>query len=158
VTFVDDYAHIPGELTAALATAATGRFDRVVAVFQPHRYSRTATLWPLFADAFVDADVVVITDVYAAGETPRPGVSGELVVHAVLDAHPRARVVYLPRRDDLVRFLTSELRAGDVCLTLGAGDITTLGADVLAFWQGVREPTPGTDETVGVTAPQKGSR
>jgi len=150
VTFVDDYAHIPGELTAALATAATGRFDRVVAVFQPHRYSRTATLWRSFADAFVDAEVVVLTDVYAAGEAPRPGVSGELIVDAVLDAHPRARVVYLPRRDDLVAFLTSELRAGDVCLTLGAGDITTLSADVLASWRGVREPTAGSGETVGV--------
>lgn len=158
VTFVDDYAHIPGELSAALATAAAGGFARVVAVFQPHRYSRTATLWPLFADAFVDADVIVLTDVYAAGETPRPGVSGELVVHAVLDAHPRARVVYLPRRDDLVGFLASELRAGDVCLTLGAGDITTLGTDVVACWQGVREPTGGSDETVRVTAPHQSSR
>ncbi len=138
VTFVDDYAHIPGELTAALATAAAGGFDRVVAVFQPHRFSRTATLWAEFRDAFVDADVVVLTDVYAAGEAPRPGVSGDLLVHAVLDAHPRTRVVYLPRRDDLVAFLAGELREGDICLTLGAGDITTLAGDVLAHWEGVR--------------------
>lgn len=146
VTFVDDYAHVPGELTAALATAADGGFDRVVAVFQPHRYSRTATLWHTFADAFVDADVVVLTDVYAAGEDPRPGVSGELLVRAVLDAHPRARVVYLPRREDLVGFLGSELRAGDLCITLGAGDITTLPAEVLDAWRGVREPGVPTGE------------
>ena len=146
VTFIDDYAHIPGELSAALDTAAAGDFDRIVAVFQPHRYSRTASLWQTFGDAFVDADVVVLTDVYAAGERPRPGVSGELLVHAVLDAHPRTRVVYLPHRDDLVAFLNRELRSGDACLTLGAGDITTLSTDVLAAWQGVRASAIGTDE------------
>lgn len=138
VTFIDDYAHIPGELGAVLATARAGDFGRVVAVFQPHRYSRTATLWQSFGEAFGDADVVVLTDVYPAGEAPRPGVSGELLVHAILDAHPRCRVVYLPRRSDLVAFLRSELRDGDVCLTLGAGDITTLSTEVLASWEGVR--------------------
>lgn len=158
VTFVDDYAHLPGELAAALATAATGGFDRVVAVFQPHRYSRTATLWESFADAFVDADVVVLTDVYAAGEAPRPGVSGELLVDAVLDAHSRARVVYLPRRDDLIRFLSTELRAGDVCVTLGAGDITTLSVDVLGAWQGVRDQTSATGETGTVQTSRGSSR
>ncbi|MBS1846846.1 MAG: UDP-N-acetylmuramate--L-alanine ligase [Actinobacteria bacterium] len=139
ITFVDDYAHIPGELTAVLSTAAAGGYRRVVATFQPHRYSRTATLWSSFADAFVDADVVVLTDVYAAGEAPRPGVSGELLVHAVLDAHPRTRVVYLPRRDALVGFLTSELRSGDVCMTLGAGDVTTVGDEVMSVLAGVRD-------------------
>jgi UDP-N-acetylmuramate--alanine ligase len=142
VTFVDDYAHIPGELSAVLSTARAGGYRRVVAVFQPHRYSRTATLWPSFGDAFDDADVVVLTDVYAAGEAPRPGVSGELLVGAVLDAHPRKRVVYLPRRGDLVAFLRTELREGDVCLTLGAGDITTLSTEVLASWEWVRVGGP----------------
>lgn len=150
VTFVDDYAHIPGELTAALATAAGGGFDRVVAVFQPHRYSRTATLWRTFADAFDDADVVVLTDVYAAGETPRPGVSGQLIVEAVLDAHPWSRVVYLPRRDDLVAFLTSELRSGDCCVTLGAGDITTLSGDIMSAWTRIREPRADSGENVAM--------
>lgn len=150
VTFVDDYAHVPGELSAVLSTAVDGGFDRIVAVFQPHRYSRTATLWRTFADAFVDADVLVLTDVYAAGESPRPGISGELLVRAVLDAHPRARVVYLPRRDDLVGFLTGELRAGDLCMTLGAGDITTLSGEVMTAWRGVREPHGATGENVGV--------
>jgi UDP-N-acetylmuramate--alanine ligase len=146
ITFVDDYAHIPGEITAALHTARQGEFDRVVSVFQPHRYSRTATLWPAFADAFVDADVVVLTDVYAGGEAPRPGVSGELIVHAVLDEHPRTRVVYLPRRADLIGFLAAELRAGDVCLTLGAGDITTLSTELMTAITGVRAPHAGADE------------
>ncbi len=109
----------PASWSPRLDTAAAGGFDRIVAVFQPHRYSRTATLWQSYADAFERADVVVLTDVYAAGEAPRPGVSGELLVHAVLDAHPRTRVVYLPRRGDLVAFLDRELRPGDLCLTLG---------------------------------------
>lgn len=135
VNFIDDYAHIPGELHAALRAATDGAWQRIVAVFQPHRYSRTETLWPSFADAFVGADVVVLTDVYAAGEAPRPGVSGALLVHAILDAHPRTRVVYLPRRSDLAPFLAGELRAGDLCLTLGAGDITGVSGEVRALWE-----------------------
>lgn len=158
VTFVDDYAHIPGEVTAALATAAAGGYDRVVAVFQPHRYSRTASLWRDFADAFVDADVVVLTDVYAAGEAPRPGVSGDLLVGAVLDAHPRTRVVYLPRRADLVGFLQHELRPGDVCVTLGAGDITTLAGDVVAARRGVRDRSETTGENEEVAATHRSRR
>jgi len=135
VTLVDDYAHLPSEVQAALRTARGGGWDRVVAVFQPHRYSRTASLWRDFADAFTDADVLVLTDVYAAGEAPRPGVSGRLLVRAVLDAHPAASVVYLPHRADVVEVVPRLTRPGDVVLTLGAGDLTTvpdawLGADV----------------------------
>jgi UDP-N-acetylmuramate--alanine ligase len=132
VTFVDDYAHLPSEIRAALAAARDGEWKRVVAVFQPHRFSRTASLWRDFADAFVDADVVVLTDVYAAGEAPRPGVSGKLLVYSVLDAHPTARVAYLPTRPELVAYLRRLLRPGDVCLTLGAGDITSLPEELLA--------------------------
>jgi UDP-N-acetylmuramate--alanine ligase len=126
VTFVDDYAHLPTEVRAALEAAADGGPDRLVCIFQPHRYSRTATLWPDFADAFDRADLLVVTDVYAAGESPRPGISGKLVAQAVLDEHPWRRLAYLPRLEEVVRFLSSELRPGDLCLTLGAGDITSL--------------------------------
>jgi len=134
VTLVDDYAHLPSEVRAALRTARDGGWSRVIAVFQPHRYSRTANLWRDFADAFTDADVLVLTDVYASGESPRPGVSGRLVLQAVLDAHPDADVVYLPRRADVVAHTPRFARPGDVLLTLGAGDLTTvpdvwLGAD-----------------------------
>ena len=104
----------------------------MVAVFQPHRFSRTEALWREFADSFVDADLVVLTEVYAAGEQPRPGVSGRLLVNAVLDAHPRTAVVWLPHRADLLAYLSRELRAGDLCITLGAGDITTLPDELLA--------------------------
>jgi UDP-N-acetylmuramate--alanine ligase len=132
VTFVDDYAHLPTEVAAALATAKGGEWRRVVCVFQPHRYSRTASLWRSFADAFGDADLLVVTDVYAAGEAPRPGVTGMLMARAVLDAHPWRRLAYLPRRRDLVPYLAGELRPGDLCLTLGAGDLTSVVDEVKA--------------------------
>jgi UDP-N-acetylmuramate--alanine ligase len=83
-------------------------------------------LWADFADAFEGAHLLVITDIYAAGERPRPGVTGKLIVNAVLDTHPWRHVAYLPRRRDLAPYLRSVLRPGDLCLTLGAGDLTTL--------------------------------
>ena len=126
VTFVDDYAHLPGEVAAAIATARRGGWHRVIAVFQPHRYTRTATLWRDFAGAFDEADAVVLTDVYAAGETPIAGVSGRLVVHAVVDASPGLPVTYLPRHSDLIDVPRRLARPGDVVLTLGAGDLTTM--------------------------------
>jgi UDP-N-acetylmuramate--alanine ligase len=133
VTVVDDYAHLPTEVAAALEAGASGPWRRVVAVFQPHRYSRTEALWRDFADAFVAADVLAVTDVYAAGEAPRPGVSGKLVVDAVLDAHPWASVAWLPRLDDVLSWLSATLRPGDLCLTLGAGDLTSLAPRIVAL-------------------------
>ena len=131
VTFVDDYAHLPTEVAAALSAARDGRWRRIVCVFQPHRFSRTATLWRDFADAFADSDVLVVTDIYSAGEAPRPGISAKLIVDAVLDAHPSQRVAYLPARADVVRYLRTILRPGDVCLTLGAGDLTSVPDELL---------------------------
>jgi UDP-N-acetylmuramate--alanine ligase len=100
-------------------------------VFQPHRYTRTAAVWSQFADAFGDADVVVVTDVYAAGEQPLPGVTGKLVADAVVDAHPEANVQYIPDRESLAAEVAGLLRPGDLCITLGAGDLTTLADDLL---------------------------
>ncbi|HVM01500.1 MAG TPA: UDP-N-acetylmuramate--L-alanine ligase [Acidimicrobiales bacterium] len=131
VTFVDDYAHLPGEVRAVLAAARAGGWRRVVCAFQPHRYSRTAAVAADFAGAFADADVVVVTDVYAEGEAPRPGVTGRLVVDAVLDADPATRLAYLPHRQDVAPYLRRALRPGDLCLSLGAGDITLLAAELL---------------------------
>jgi UDP-N-acetylmuramate--alanine ligase len=130
VTFVDDYAHLPGEVRAALGAAREGGWSRVVCAFQPHRYSRTESLWRAFGGAFDDADLLVVTEVYAAGETPRPGVSGRLVVQAVLDHEPTRRVAWLPHRADVVSYLRAALRPGDLCLTLGAGDLTSLADDL----------------------------
>jgi UDP-N-acetylmuramate--alanine ligase len=126
VTLVDDYAHIPGEIAAMIRAAREGGWRRVIAVFQPHRYTRTARLWRDFGDAFAGADAVVLTDVYAAGEDPQPGVSGRLVLRAVLDRHPALPVTYLPRRADLVEHVPRLARPGDIVLTLGAGDLTTV--------------------------------
>lgn len=136
ITFIDDYAHMPTEvravLDAATSGAAAGGWDRIVAVFQPHRYSRTGSVWREYADAFAAADVVVITDIYAAGETPVDGVTGRLVVDAVAAAHPHAEVLWLPTRADLLAGLPALLGTGDLCLTMGAGDLTTLPDQLIA--------------------------
>lgn len=125
-TLVDDYAHLPTEVAAALAAARSGHWRRVVCVFQPHRYSRTEAHWQEFAHAFGGADLLAVTDIYPAGERPRPGVSGKLIVDAVLEAHPWRSIAYLPTLDDVAMWLRAVLRPGDLCLTLGAGDLTTL--------------------------------
>jgi UDP-N-acetylmuramate--alanine ligase len=138
-TLIDDYAHLPAEVAAAIAAARELDGRRVVCVFQPHRYSRTASLGRDFADAFVDADLLGITDVYSAGEEPRSGVTGKLVLDAVLDAHPWREVAYLPRLDDVVTWLRSKLRPGDICLTLGAGDLTTVPTRLVDLAGGNRE-------------------
>ncbi len=130
VTFVDDYAHLPGEVRVALGAAEGGGFGRIVCVFQPHRYSRVAALAPDFADAFEKADVVAVTDVYPAGEIPRPGVSGRSVLDAIVRAHPGTEAVYVPNRDDLVTYLRATLRPGDLCITLAAGDLTNIASEL----------------------------
>lgn len=132
VTFIDDYAHLPAEVSAALAAGRSGGWGRVVAVFQPHRFSRIEALHAEFCDSFGDADLTIVTDVYAAGEAPRPGISGQLIVDGVQRAHPSAAVRYVPHRLELLEHLCSELRDGDLCLTLGAGDLTSLPDELLA--------------------------
>jgi UDP-N-acetylmuramate--alanine ligase len=126
VTFIDDYGHLPGEVAAVLATAAAGGWHRVVAVFQPHRYTRTASLWRDFSEAFAGADVLLVTDIYPAGEPRLAGVTGRLIASAVAGAHPGADVRYVPTLDDAATELRRTLKPGDLCLTLGAGDLTTL--------------------------------
>ncbi len=132
-TLVDDYAHVPAEIDAVLTAArdSDDGWQRVVAVFQPNRFNRMAVMSPEYASAFRSADLVVLTDIYASGTTPIPGVTGKLVVNAVLDAHPDTRLVWLPKRGDLIDYLAGELRAGDVCISMGCGDIATLPDEVL---------------------------
>jgi UDP-N-acetylmuramate--alanine ligase len=138
VTYVDDYAHLPSEVQATLAAARQGRWERVVAVFQPHRYSRTAALGRDFGAAFGDADVVVVTGIYPAGEEPRPGVSGRVVAQAVRASRPDRQVEYAETRADVLATVRGLLRPGDLCLTMGAGDLTTLADQLLAAL-----PAPG---------------
>lgn len=130
-TFIDDYAHHPSEVSATLGAARIDGRGRVVAVFQPHRYTRTQAMWRALGESLGAADVVVITDVYAAGERPIPGVTGKLLVEALTEAAPGKRVVYLPLRSQLVPFLVREVRDGDLVLTLGAGDITMVAEATL---------------------------
>ena len=133
-TFVDDYAHLPAEIAAVIA-AARGSGDswkRVIAVFQPNRFNRMSVMSREYADAFVDADVVVLTEIYPSGTTPIPGVTGHLVVDAILEAHPDTRVVWLPRREDMISFLAGEVGEGDVCISMGCGDVATLPDEVMA--------------------------
>ena len=132
VAFVDSYDHLPTEVRAVLAAAREGPWKRVVCVFEPHRHTRTRDLHREFADAFDDADVLGVTDIYLpAGQQPIEGVTGKLVVDAVLTAHPWKRVAWLPTRRDVRTWLLAELRAGDLCLTLGAGDLTTLPDEII---------------------------
>lgn len=131
VTFVDDYAHLPAEVSATVSAATQGDWDRVVAVFQPHRYSRTANLGASFGTSFVGADQVVITDLYAANEPPIEGVSSRIVYDAVVADDPDRDVVYVPL-ERLADWLADHLRPGDLCLTMGAGDLTEIPDQVLA--------------------------
>jgi UDP-N-acetylmuramate--alanine ligase len=131
VTYVDDYAHNPGKVRAALAAARAGGWGRVVAVFQPHLYSRTVMLLGSYATAFEGADVLYVTSVYGAREDPWPGVDGNLIAQAVTTANPAAEVYYVPDRAALVGELRRCLRPGDLCLTMSAGDLTTLPDELL---------------------------
>lgn len=131
VTVVDDYAHHPTELKATLRAARTGEWTRVVAVFQPHLYSRTRYLHHEFAQALLEADVAVVTDVYGAREDPQPGVSGKLIVDSLLRESPRFPVVYLPRLTSVVEYLEQVTAPGDVVLTMGAGDVHRVGERLL---------------------------
>ncbi len=136
VTFVDDYAHLPSEVRATLAAAKVGGWRRIVTVFQPHRYTRTSALAESFASAFDDADLVFVTDVYSAGEAAVPGVSGRLVADAV-ERHAGDRpVVYIPSREELRGAVAALLRPGDLCVTLGAGDLTTLPEELISLRAG----------------------
>jgi len=138
VTVVDDYAHHPAEVRATLAAAREGDWRRVVAVFQPHRYSRTKALWREFGAAFSGADRVIVTEVYGAGEAPIPGVTGKLIADAVAEGSPGRPVAYLPHRGDVTSYLVASSRPGDLVLTLGAGDVTSLGPELLERLGGTR--------------------
>ncbi len=135
ITVVDDYGHHPTEIDATLRTARLVWPDRrLVAVFQPHRYTRTQALWQEFCPPLLAADVLLVTEVYGAGELPIAGVSGALIWEGVraLD-HPQA--LYLPQSEDLAAEMLRHARPGDVVLTLGAGDIWKVGEQLLKALQ-----------------------
>ncbi len=132
VRVVDDYAHHPTELSATLEAArSTVSGGRVIAVFQPHRYSRTRVLYKEFGNSFGSADAVVVTEVYGAGEIPQPGVNGKLIVDSICETPGHPEVFYLPQQDAIPRVLRDVSEPGDLILTLGAGDISQVGEELL---------------------------
>lgn len=133
VRIIDDYAHLPSELISTIAAARQLGARRVVAVFQPHRYSRTEAIAEELGEALGGADVAIITDVYAAGEEPIPGVSGEAVYVAARRVLGD-RAHYCASRHELAQMVRALLEADDVCLTLGAGDITMLDTELADAW------------------------
>ncbi len=128
ITVVDDYAHHPTEIRATLAGAKAGWRRRVVCVFQPHLYSRTRDFYDEFGRAFFNADVLVVTDVYAAREEPIQGVSGELIVNAAREFGHK-QVHYVPDKKDVPGFLMGIRQPGDMMITMGAGDIWKYGEE-----------------------------
>jgi UDP-N-acetylmuramate--alanine ligase len=131
VTVVDDYGHHPAEVRATLRGAREAFRRRVVCLFQPHRYTRTRDLLADFATAFNDADVVLLTDIYAAGEDPIPGATAAHLAEAIRACGHRD--VSLVPRAELAGAARARVQPGDLVLTLGAGDVTAVGPELLAL-------------------------
>ena len=122
VSVIDDYAHHPEEIRVTLAAAKGLGERRLVALFQPHRYTRTRDLFEEFLSAFAQADILFITDIYPAGEDPIPGVSAEALCQSIVEKED-LEVHYVPNREHLVDEVLPLLRPGDIIMTLGAGNI-----------------------------------
>jgi UDP-N-acetylmuramate--alanine ligase len=134
ISFVDDYAHHPSEIQVTLA-AARLRFEapqRIIAIFQPHRYSRTLTFLPEFAESFTNADIVVLSDIYSAGEPNNGEITGEQVRDAIAAHHEQ--VYYKPTLASVSEFLTQILQPGDLALFLGAGNLNQIIPQVMEFY------------------------
>ena len=132
ITFIDDYAHHPSEIKATLESARLQAKPgaRVVAIFQPHRYSRTLTFLTEFAESFLKADWVVITDIYSAGEQDLGLVSSQKLVELI--AQHQEKVTYQPSLNDVSSFLLEKLRPGDIALFLGAGNLNQIIPSAIA--------------------------
>lgn len=128
VMVIDDYAHHPTEIHATIEASRLGWNRRIIAVFQPHLYSRTQIFAKEFAESLSKADVVVLTDIYAAREKPIEGVTAALIA----DKIDGAELHYIPSKSDICEFLRSEVRPGDMVITIGAGDIRTVGEELVA--------------------------
>lgn len=131
---IDDYAHLPAEIEATISAVRShpDLKGKLIAVFQPNRFHRIATMADTYADCFGAADCVVITDVYASGTAYIEGVTGELVVNAIRSAHPTAEVVWAPSRPDTVNAVKALLAPGDICVSMGCGDIEHFPDELIA--------------------------
>ena len=133
IKIIDDYAHHPTEIKALMEATLGIKRKRMITVFQPHRYSRTKFLREEFGKAFEGSDLVIITDIYAAGESPMDGVSANLLVQELQKNGTNA--VYINSLDDVVNYLLQELRSGDTILTVGAGNVWTVGRNLASKFQ-----------------------
>ncbi|RJO65624.1 MAG: UDP-N-acetylmuramate--L-alanine ligase [Candidatus Omnitrophota bacterium] len=131
---IDDYAHHPTEIKATLEAVAHLNAKRKIVIFQPHRYSRTKLLLELFGRCFAAADYLIITDIYAASETPIEGISGKKVYETIKEFEP-AKEAYFLKKEEIARHVLKIARAGDVIVTLGAGDISKVSDELV---QGLR--------------------
>ena len=132
---VDDYAHHPREVEVTLESARNGWGGRIIAVFQPHLFSRTIKLKSRFATAFNEADNVIITDIYPSRESPIPGVTGKIIYEAIKDYGHR-NVTYIKNKEDIVTHLKKNTKRGDLVITLGAGDIYRIGEKFISIMGG----------------------
>jgi len=130
VTVVDDYGHHPTEIRATLAAARHVWKGRLIVIFQPHRYTRTKALFQEFIEAFPDADILILTDIYAASEAPIPGVHAEILAAAIRE-HGSKEVLYIADFNDITDKLLAIARPGDVIITQGAGTVWKIGEDYL---------------------------
>ena len=127
---VDDYAHHPTEITTTLSGARQTQPKRLICVFQPHRYTRTKFLCQEFGGAFTSADLLVLTDIYSAGEQPIPGVSGESL-KAEVERQSSQQVTYIPDKSKIARYLAEIAEPGDLIMTMGAGNIYEVGEELV---------------------------
>jgi len=127
ILVVDDYAHNPTKVKATLAAAKAAWGRRVVAVFQPHRYTRTKFLQTKFLDSFLDADLLILTEIYSAGENPLPEITGVHFADDVKKAHPEKEIYFVESQEKAVDKLLEISKTGDMVITLGAGDVYRIG-------------------------------
>ena len=132
ILIVDDYAHHPTEIAATLKAARETKPHKIFCIFQPHRYSRTQLLLKEFGGAFREADNLILTDVYSAGEEKISGISGASILQEVLSTTNQA-VSYIPKREDIAAAIKNQLSPGDLVITMGAGDIYKTGEELLAM-------------------------
>ncbi|MDF2874521.1 UDP-N-acetylmuramate--L-alanine ligase [Sporomusa sp.] len=130
VWVVDDYAHHPTEITTTLLGARQTEPKRLICVFQPHRYTRTQFLSKEFGSAFTAADMLILTDIYSAGEQPIPGITGETLKNEV-ERQTNQRVTYIPDKDKIARYLAEIVEPGDLVMTMGAGNIYQTGEELV---------------------------
>jgi UDP-N-acetylmuramate--alanine ligase len=132
ITVVDDYGHHPAEIRATLEAARGCNFNRLLVLFQPHRFTRTQALWDDFRVAFNLADVLVLTDIYAASETPIAGVTSEALAKAVGEAGHK-KVFYFRSMQESIEFLLREAGPGDAILTIGAGNVSRASNELMVL-------------------------